>query len=125
MRVPSQLLYTAEHEWLDLDGDVATVGVTEYAAAALGDIVFVELPAEGVTLVRGTVCGELESTKSVSDIYSPADGTVLEVNAALADNPELVNLDPFGEGWMFRMRVGVRPDLLEPDAYAELTADGG
>jgi glycine cleavage system H protein len=117
MSVPADLQYTAEHEWLRLDGGVATVGITEFAASALGDVVFVGLPDVGARLTAGAVCGEVESTKSVSDLYNPVDGEVVEVNAALADEPGAVNTDPYGEGWLFRLRVDGPIDLLDAAAY--------
>jgi glycine cleavage system H protein len=118
MTVPSHLRYTHDHEWLDLDADLATVGITAYAADALGDVVFVELPQVGQKLTAGQACGEIESTKSVSELYSPADGEVTEVNNDLSDGPDAVNTDPYGAGWLFRIRVTGTADLLEADAYA-------
>ena len=112
MSVPADLRYTAEHEWLRLDGDVATVGITEFAAAALGDVVFVGLPEVGARLTAGQVCGEVESTKSVSDLYNPVDGEVVEVNAALDEEPSAVNTDPYGGGWLFEV-VPSDPSQLE------------
>jgi glycine cleavage system H protein len=104
---PDDLRYTAEHEWVRAgDGDVVRVGITAFAQDALGDIVFVTLPEDGAEVEAGGTCGEVESTKSVSDIYAPVAGTVVGVNAALDDNPELVNSDPYGAGWMFEVRVG-------------------
>ena len=117
MSVPIDLQYTAEHEWLRLDGDVATIGITEFAASALGDVVFVGLPDVGTRLTAGQVCGEVESTKSVSDLYNPVDGEVVEVNAALADGPGAVNTDPYGAGWLFRLRVSGPVELLDAAGY--------
>ena len=117
MSVPTDLQYTAEHEWLRLDGDVATIGITEFAASALGDVVFVGLPDVGTRLTAGQVCGEVESTKSVSDLYNPVDGEVVEVNAALADEPGAVNTDPYGAGWLFRLRVSGPVELLDAAGY--------
>ncbi len=117
MSVPSHLKYTVEHEWLDLQGDVATVGITAFASDALGDVVYVDLPAVGSTVTGGESCGELESTKSVSDLFAPADGEVLEVNQAVVDDPSLVNADPFDQGWLFRVRVTGMGDLLDAGAY--------
>jgi glycine cleavage system H protein len=122
MNVPTDRQYTAEHEWILIDGDVARVGVTEYAADALGDVVFIDLPAVGAVLTAGEACGEIESTKSVSELFAPADGTVVEVNDAVTDTPEVVNTDPFGAGWLFTMRVDGSPALLEPAAYAAMTS---
>ena len=105
MQVPEGLRYTPDHEWLRIEGDEAVVGITEYAASELGDIVFVELPAPGVALQTAQSFGVIESVKTASDLYSPAAGEVIEVNAQLADKPELVNNDPYGEGWMIRIRL--------------------
>ncbi|CRK58317.1 Glycine cleavage system H protein [Alloactinosynnema sp. L-07] len=124
MSNPENLGYTEEHEWVDLAEASATVGVTKYAADALGDVVYVQLPAVGEKLTKGEPCGEIESTKSVSDLYAPADGEVVEINEAVVDTPELVNTDPFGDGWLFRMRVEDEPELLDAAAYAELTKEG-
>ena len=121
MSVTPHRKYTAEHEWLDLDGDTATVGITDFAADALGDVVYVDLPQVGATLTAGEPCGELESTKSVSELFAPADGEVLEVNQGVVDDAGLVNLDPFEKGWLFRMRITGSPDLLDATAYDVLT----
>jgi glycine cleavage system H protein len=122
--VPEQLRYTEEHEWvagLDNEDGVVTVGITAYAADALGDIVFVELPEEGAAIEAGEPCGEAESTKSVSDLYAPVTGEVTAVNAAVADDPGMINSDPYGEGWLFKVRVDSDPsDLLDAAAYAKL-----
>ncbi|MEU9251138.1 glycine cleavage system protein GcvH [Streptomyces sp. NPDC048270] len=126
MSNPQQLRYSKEHEWLsDAEGGVATVGITEFAASALGDVVFAQLPAVGDTVTAGETCGELESTKSVSDLYSPVSGEVVESNQDVVDNPALVNTDPFEGGWLFKVRVAEEPgDLLSADEYAKLTAAG-
>ena len=126
MTVPAELRYTQEHEWVSIDGDVATIGITDYAANALGDVVYVSLPAVDSSVSAGEPCGEVESTKSVSDIYSPVDGEVTEVNADLEDDPALVNSDPYGAGWL--MKITLDPDadpsgLLTADEYADLTKD--
>ena len=121
MTVPADRRYTAEHEWISVEGDVARVGITEYAADALGDVVYLDLPEVGAELTAGTPCGEIESTKSVSELYAPADGTVLEVNEEAAAAPELVNNDAFGAGWLFTMRVSGTPELLDSAAYERLT----
>ncbi|MEV5068480.1 glycine cleavage system protein GcvH [Microbacterium sp. LMI12-1-1.1] len=117
------LKYTAEHEWVALDGDVATVGITAYAADKLGDVVFVELPAVGSTVTAATVVGEIESTKSVGELYAPLTGEVLEINEAVVDDPSLVNADPFGAGWLVKLTVdpAAVADLLDRDAYISLT----
>ncbi|WP_167108600.1 glycine cleavage system protein GcvH [Amycolatopsis granulosa] len=119
--VPAELKYTAEHEWLDLDGDTATVGITAFAADALGDVVYLDLPAAGSTVTAGRPCGEIESTKSVSELYAPVDGEVVEVNAKVTADPGLLNTDPFGEGWLFRMKVTAVGDLLDAAAYLART----
>ena len=115
------LKYTDEHEWVALAGDVATVGITDYAADKLGDVVFVDLPSVGSSVTAGEVCGEIESTKSVSDLYCPLDGEVVSVNDALDDTPELVNSDPYGDGWLFELELDADADtdsLMDSDAYA-------
>ncbi len=112
------LHYSEEHEWVALDGDTATVGITDFAADALGDIVFVELPAVGAVLTRGSVFGEAESIKSVSELYSPVDGTVVEVNGAVVDDPALLNTSPFDEAWLIKV-------LVAPDATAGLLDRAG
>jgi glycine cleavage system H protein len=117
---PDDLQYTAEHEWVRIDGDVVRVGITAFAQDALGDIVYVTLPDDGAEVEAGAVCGEVESTKSVSDIYSPVSGVVAARNQALDGTPELVNSDPYGEGWMFEVRaVGELPaaELLSAADY--------
>jgi glycine cleavage system H protein len=120
---PEDLKYTTEHEWVR-EGNESTVriGITEYAAEQLGDIVFVSLPAVGDEVTAGDSCGELESTKSVSDVFSPVSGTVTAINQALEDRPELVNAEPYGDGWLFEVETADGTDLdelLDADAYAE------
>jgi glycine cleavage system H protein len=124
MNVPEDLLYTADHEWVRVDGNRARVGITDFAQDALGDVVYVGLPTVGAEVTAGGVCGEVESTKSVSEIYAPVAGVVVEVNAAVADNPETVNADPYGDGWMFVIELGSddTSHLLAPAAYAETTS---
>ncbi|MEU7894735.1 glycine cleavage system protein GcvH [Nonomuraea sp. NPDC049152] len=123
--IPDDLSYTKEHEWvagLD-DGLTVTVGVTAYAAEALGDVVYVQLPEVGATFEAGDSVGEVESTKSVSEIYAPVAGEVVEVNQAVVDKPDLVNSEPYGEGWMFRVRMSGDPeDLLSAEEYTALTS---
>ncbi|MET9342891.1 glycine cleavage system protein GcvH [Nonomuraea sp. NPDC003804] len=123
--IPDDLSYTKEHEWvagLD-DGLTLTVGITAYAAEALGDVVYVQLPEVGATFDAGDSIGEVESTKSVSEIYAPVSGEVVEVNQAVVDKPDLVNSEPYGEGWMFRVRVSGDPeDLLSAEEYTALTS---
>lgn len=117
----SNLRYTPEHEWVAIDGDLATVGLTRFAADSLGDVVYLDLPAAGARVVAGRVCGEVESTKSVSEIYSPVDGEVTETNQAALDAPEVINSDPYEGGWLFRVRFDAVPDgLLDEAAYREL-----
>jgi glycine cleavage system H protein len=129
MSVPAGLRYTAEHEWVAVDGSSASIGITEYAAQALGDVVYVSLPAVGTAVTAGEPCGEVESTKSVSDLYSPVDGEVVQVNSELEDDPGLVNAEPYGAGWMFKVQMaaadGEEPTLpatlMSEADYAELT----
>lgn len=123
MSNPSHLKYTEEHEWLLVEGDNATVGITAYAAEKLGDVVYVELPNVGSSVTAGTVVGEIESTKSVGELYAPASGTVTEVNDSVVASPELVNEDPFGSGWLIKMSISDSPALLDADAYTALTAE--
>ncbi|MBB4793940.1 MULTISPECIES: glycine cleavage system protein GcvH [Streptomyces] len=120
MSNPQQLRYSKEHEWLsDAEDGVSTVGITEHASNALGDVVFVQLPEVGDTVTAGETCGELESTKSVSDLYSPVTGEITEVNEAVVDDPSLVNTAPFEGGWLFKVRVTQeQDDLLSADEYA-------
>jgi glycine cleavage system H protein len=115
------LQYTAEHEWVLVDGSTATIGITAYAAEKLGDIVFVDLPKVGSTVTEGTVVGEIESTKSVGELFAPVNGTVIAANDAVVASPEIVNSDPFGEGWLIRVEFTALPTLLSPDEYRELT----
>ena len=119
----NSLKYTEEHEWIALDGDVATVGITDYAADKLGDVVFVELPAVGSDVTAATVVGEIESTKSVGELYAPLTGEVVEINEAAVDDPSLVNSDPFGDGWLVKLRVDAAAvdGLLDRAAYVALT----
>ncbi|MFE7213279.1 glycine cleavage system protein GcvH [Streptomyces sp. NPDC001698] len=121
MSLPTDLNYTSDHEWIATGGDVSTVGVTAHAADALGDVVYLDLPAVGATIKAGETCGEIESTKSVSDLFAPADGEIVEINEAAVADPGLVNADPFGAGWLFRLRITGTPDLLDATAYAALT----
>ena len=125
MSVPAELRYTAEHEWITIEGATATIGITDFAAQALGDVVYVSLPAVGATVAAGEPCGEVESTKSVSDLYSPVEGEVTEVNEELDDDPGLINAEPYGLGWMFRVRISAadatRGGLLSSAEYEALT----
>jgi glycine cleavage system H protein len=123
MEFPSNLRYTKDHEWIRLEGDVATVGITDFAQGELGDIVFVDIPTEGETLSAEEVFGSVEAVKTVSDLYLPVAGEVLEVNPAIDGQPDLVNSDPYGQGWMVRVRVASVADveaLMDADAYRAL-----
>lgn len=127
MTVPADLQYTAEHEWVAIKDTTATIGITAYAAEALGDVVYVSVPASGTSVQAGEPCGEVESVKSVSDIYSPVDGEVTEVNDGVEEDPAIVNTDPYGEGWLFKVSLtgGDEPaGLLSADEYSALTAEG-
>jgi len=120
--LPENLKYTTEHEWLD-GSTPAVIGVTDVAAEALGDVVYLELPEVGATIEAGSVVGEIESTKSVSELYSPVSGTVTEVNTEAVDNPEVVNQDPYGKGWLFKVEVSGTGELLTAAEYAEHTGN--
>ncbi|MEV0482857.1 glycine cleavage system protein GcvH [Streptomyces sp. NPDC050508] len=124
MSNPQQLRYSKEHEWLSVAEDgVSTVGITEFAANALGDVVYAQLPEVGSTVIAGESCGELESTKSVSDLYSPVGGEVTEINEDVVNDPSLVNSAPFEGGWLFKVRASEEPgDLLSADEYTAFSA---
>jgi glycine cleavage system H protein len=125
--VPDDLRYTKDHEWVRVEGDVATIGITQYAADQLGDVVFVELPNPGRSIEQFAAFGVVESVKAVSDLFAPVSGDVVEANTAVASEPELVNREPYGGGWMLRVRVSEPAQLdqlLEPAAYEALTAEG-
>jgi glycine cleavage system H protein len=124
MTNPESLHYTKEHEWLSIDGDVATVGITEYAAEKLGDIVFVDLPKLGSSTTYMKICGEIESTKSVGELYAPVDGEIVAVNDSVTATPELVNQDPMGAGWLIKIKFTELPALLTHEEYAKLTNEG-
>jgi len=120
MNFPSNLRYTKDHEWIKLDGNVATIGITDYAQRELGDIVYVEVETIGKSLKAGEIFGTVEAVKTVSDLFLPVDGTVTELNAALANSPESVNSDPYGDGWMIKMTVNDPADveaLMDAAAY--------
>ncbi|SFR74293.1 glycine cleavage system H protein [Agromyces sp. CF514] len=117
------LQYTEEHEWVLVDGDTVTIGITDYAAEKLGDIVYVDLPAAGTAVTEGTVVGEIESTKSVGELFAPVNGEVVEPNQAVIDSPELVNSDPFGEGWLLKITAPELPKLLSHAEYRALTGE--
>ncbi len=123
---PEDLKYTREHEWARVDGDRATVGITDYAQEALGDIVYVDLPAAGTAVTAGEQFGEIESTKSVSDIYSPVSGTIVERNDDLDKSPEIINSDPYGRGWLVVVEVGDPSELeglMDAEAYTKLVSE--
>jgi glycine cleavage system H protein len=124
---PEDLKYTAEHEWVKAGESPARVGITDFAQDALGDIVYVQLPEIGTVVRAGDPCGELESTKSVSDLYAPVNGTITAVNEALADQPDLVNTDPYGEGWMIKVKPSNPAEidgLMKSDDYTKHVAGG-
>jgi glycine cleavage system H protein len=121
--VPETLSYTAEHEWVKIDGDVATIGITQHAADALGDVVFVALPGVGDTIREGAIVGEVESTKSVGEIFAPVAGEVVEANDSVVASPNTVNADPYGAGWLIKVRFSAMPDLLDAAAYRALIGD--
>lgn len=123
MANPTHLQYTKEHEWIKLDGDTATVGITKYAADALGEIVYVDLPKVGSSTTYMKICGEIESTKSVGELYAPMDGEVVEVNSALTSAPDAINSDPFGEGWLLKIRYTQLPELLSSTEYDALVGE--
>jgi len=125
MNVPDELRYSPDHEWARTDGDRIRVGITDFAQDALGDVVFVDLPTEGATVEAGGLLGEVESTKSVSEIYAPVAGRVVAVNASLTDGPETLNADPYGEGWICEIvpsDASAVEALLDADGYRQLTA---
>jgi len=126
MNFPETLRYTKEHEWLRLEGDTARMGITEFAQSELGDIVYVEIESVGKTLGAGEVFGTVEAVKTVSDLFLPVSGTITELNPALADAPELVNSDPYGEGWMIKLKVDNPADLetlMDAAAYKNITGE--
>jgi glycine cleavage system H protein len=126
--IPSHLRYTKDHEWALVEGDVITVGITRHAVEQLGDITLVTLPAVGTAVTAGQAFGDVDSVKAVSELYAPVSGEVVGTNAALDDKPESVNEDPYGEGWMIRIKVAdpaALAELLSPAAYGQLLADAG
>jgi glycine cleavage system H protein len=126
VNVPDDRRYTADHEWVTVDGTRARVGITDYAQDALGDVVFVQLPERGASLVAGESFSEVESTKSVSDIYAPVSGTVAEVNKDLVDTPERINEDPYGAGWICLIDMGESSEydhLMDPESYRQLISE--
>ena len=121
--IPEGLHYTKEHEWVSSTGTLYTMGITDFAQGALGDIVYVQLPKVGETLTAGKVCGEIESTKSVSEIFAAVSGVVSEINGALSQTPELLNSDPYGGGWLVKVEVAGTPsELMDAAGYAQITA---
>jgi len=125
---PERLKYTKDHEWLGLEGDTGTIGITDFAQKELGDVVFVELPDVGRKVSQGEEFGTIESVKAVSELYSPVSGEVIEVNGKLRDNPDLVNKDPYGEGWVMKLRVskaGEAEDLMNAASYQQLIGSDG
>jgi glycine cleavage system H protein len=123
MSNPTNLQYTKEHEWVSVEGDVATIGITAYAAEKLGDVVFVDLPKVGSQTTYMKICGEIESTKSVGELYAPLDGEVVETNSAVVDAPETVNSDPFGAGWLIKVRFTNLPELMTAAEYDAITGE--
>ncbi|HOI50106.1 MAG TPA: glycine cleavage system protein GcvH [Prolixibacteraceae bacterium] len=113
MKIPENLKYTRDHEWIRVEGDQAVVGITDFAQGELGDVVFVEIETEGESLEKGEIFGTVEAVKTVSDLFMPVSGEVVEVNEALADTPELVNKDPYGEGWMIKIKIADETELAE------------
>jgi glycine cleavage system H protein len=120
LSVPGELQYTKSHEWIRLEDDIATVGITDHAQDELGDVVFIELPEQGASFGAGDSFGTVESVKAVSDLYAPVGGEVVEVNETLNDAPEKINEEPYGGGWMIRLRVSEEADLLSAEEYERL-----
>ena len=123
MNIPVELKYTKDHEWIRIEGDIATIGITDFAQSELGDIVFVEVETEGETIEKEEVFGSVEAVKTVSDLFMPINGEILEFNKALEDAPEVVNQDPYNEGWMIKVKIADpsdMDDLLSADQYQEL-----
>jgi glycine cleavage system H protein len=123
LNIPEDLLYTKSHEWVRIEGDTTTIGITDHAQDELGDVVFVELPDEGATFDAGESFGTVESVKAVSDLYAPVGGEVVEVNSTLEDAPENINEDPYGEGWIVKLRTTDELDLLSPEAYEKVVEE--
>jgi glycine cleavage system H protein len=123
MQIPSNLKYTKDHEWTKIEGDTATIGITDFAQSELGDIVYVELPAVGAQTKQGESFGTIEAVKAVSDLFAPLTGEVLEVNSELSDKPEVINKDPYGDGWIIKIKIsdkGELEKLLDKSKYEEL-----
>jgi len=123
LTIPEDLQYTNSHEWVLIEGDTVTIGITDHAQDELGDVVFVELPDEGATFDAGESFGTVESVKAVSDLYAPVGGEVVEVNSTLEDAPENINEDPYGEGWIVKLRTTDEPDLLSPEEYEKVVEE--
>lgn len=126
MSVPNNLLYTEDHEWILVDGDEATIGITDYAQGELGDIVLVEAASPGTHFEKGDSLGSIEAVKATADVYAPLSGEILDVNSALEDDPQLINHDPFEGGWIVRVRISNKAeldDLMSPDEYDEQVSD--
>ena len=123
MNIPDNLKYTSDHEWISVDGNIATIGITDYAQSELGDIVFLDIDADLSEIVKGQSIGTIEAVKTVSDLFGPLTGKVVELNSALSDSPELINSDPYGEGWMLKVEMNESSelnDLLDNEAYKSL-----
>jgi glycine cleavage system H protein len=123
LAVPEDLQYTKSHEWVRFEDGTVTIGITDHAQEELGDVVFVELPEEGDTIEAGDSFGTVESVKAVSDLYTPVGGEVVEVNSSLEDTPEKINDDPYGEGWIVRLRTSEEPELLSPEEYEKVVEE--
>lgn len=124
MKIPENVKYTKDHEWIRVEGDFGWVGITDYAQGELGDVVFVELPKVGTKIVKGKSFGTIEAVKAVSDLFAPVAGEVVELNKVIQDTPEVVNKDPYGEGWMVKVKIAEKGDLsslLDADGYKKLT----
>ena len=128
MNIPTELKYTKDHEWCRIEGDIAVVGITDFAQSELGDVVFIELPDSGAAAAAGQEFGTIEAVKAVSELFSPVSGKIIEVNTAVADSPETVNRDPYGDGWMIKIKMSNPAEagkLLDADAYSQLIGEGG
>jgi glycine cleavage system H protein len=128
MNIPENLLYSSEHEWCRIEGDAAVIGITDFAQGELGDVVFLELPESGSSIVSGEEFGTIEAVKAVAELYAPISGDVVEVNEAVVESPEMVNEDPYGNGWMVKINISdpaELDELLSAEAYGELVGEGG
>ena len=123
MSIPDDLQYTKSHEWVRIEDGTATIGITDHAQEELGDVVFVELPEQGATIEAGDPFGTVESVKAVSDLYTPVGGEVVEVNSSLEDAPEKINDDPYGEGWIVKLRTSEEAELLSPEEYEKVVEE--